>query len=441
MTTIPQIAKRLRVLLWRRADDLGRSTGFIQRQRKFSGSSFAQMLVCGALGEAELSYTDLQQYAALEGLEISAQGIEERFTPVACEFMQALLEAAVHEVVQSYLSVAIPIVERFAGVYIRDSSIINLPSSLQDQWSGVGNQNGATAALKLQVRLEYASGAVDGPALQAGRVADRRTPYTYTDEPRGSLSLSDLGYFSLVELQAREQAGQYVVLRYKCGTGLYTEDGQRLDLLAWLRQLKEPCAELPVLVGATERVPLRLLAEKVPPEVLEQRHRQLREYARKKQATLKAETLALAEWTLILTNVPAPELTLAEAKVLLYLRWQVELLFKLWKSVLKVDEWRSENPWRILCELYAKLIAVVLSHWLFQLEWAHYPDRSLFKAAQAIQKLAAPLILALHQRLDLCEILEQIRHCIQVSAHTNKRRKKPATFQSLLNCSASGGLT
>lgn len=439
--TIAEIAENVTRLLGSEADELGTSSGFIQRRRKLSGSSFAQMLVGGALGTPELSYTDMVQYAALADVKISAQGVAQRFTATGARFMAALLERAVNYVVASELSVVVPVLTQFTGVYIRDSSVIGLPRSLVEHWPGVGNAAGESAAVKLQVRLNYNTGALDGPVLQAGRMADRSTPYCSDDEPRGSLSLADLGYFNLEELRERDQRGQYVIVRYKQGTVLYTAGGTRLDLLAWLQQLNEPRAELQVCVGQRQRLPMRLLVERVPSEVAEQRRRRLREYARKKQTTPRAETLALTEWTMVLTNAPGTMLTFEAVQVLLYVRWQVELLFKLWKSQLRVDEWRSDNPWRILCELYGKLIAAVLSQWVFQLELWRYPDRSLVKATLALQKFAGSLVQALRHPEALAATLQWISDCICHTAHTNKRRQRPATFQALLACPVGGGLT
>ena len=74
-------------------------------------------------------------------------------------------------------------------------------------------------------------------------------------------------------------------------------------------------------------------------------------------------------------------LSLPEALVLMRIRWQIELLFKLWKSHGRVDEWRTTNPTRILCEVYAKLIGLVFQQWILAASsWAD-PERSLFKAA------------------------------------------------------------
>jgi IS4 transposase len=64
--------------------------------------------------------------------------------------------------------------------------------------------------------------------------------------------------------------------------------------------------------------------------------------------------MALAAWNVVITNIPEELLSLDEAFVLTRVRWQIELLFKLWKSHGRVDEWRTTNPERILCEVYSE---------------------------------------------------------------------------------------
>ena len=84
-------------------------------------------------------------------------------------------------------------------------------------------------------------------------------------------------------------------------------------------------------------------------------------------------------------------LSLAEALVLMRIRWQIELLFKLWKSHGRVDEWRTKNPARILCEVYAKLLGLVFQQWiLVASNWVD-PVRSLFKAAMIVMSYAPEL--------------------------------------------------
>ena len=117
------------------------------------------------------------------------------------------------------------------------------------------------------------------------------------------------------------------------------------------------------LVGREHRLPARLLVLPVPPTVAQERRRQWRAEARREGQTPSAARLALADWTLWLTNVPPEQLSVQEAGVLARVRWQIELLFKLWKSHGGLDDTRGQRAVRVLCEVYAKLLAMVVQHW------------------------------------------------------------------------------
>jgi muconolactone delta-isomerase len=431
MSTIARVAERMQAVLFAAANRLAIELGFVKRIRKITGSLYAQALVFAVLSHPKTTYTDLVQNAATVGLEISAQGMEQRFTQEAASFMQYLLAEAVQQVIATRPA-AVPLLQRFQGVYLRDSTVISLPVALAQTWPGVGGSKGATAALKLQVELDLSRGELRGPIPQSGRTQDQRSPFQQRKLPIGALHLADLGFYNLHRLATDQLDGVFWITRLKTGTALYTPEGQRIDLLAWLSAHPEAEFEQAVLVGARERIPARLLVQRVPQEVADQRRRRTHEYARKKQVMPKAETLALADWTLVITNVPVERLSLAEALVLSAVRWQIELLFKLWKSYLRVDEWRSQNPWRILCETYAKLIGAVMVHWLSLVGAWERVDRSLPKVAQAVCKFAASLAMALPDREELIETLTRLQKCIQATCKMNHRKKHPNTYQTLL---------
>jgi hypothetical protein len=71
--------------------------------------------------------------------------------------------------------------------------------------------------------------------------------------------------------------------------------------------------------------------------------------------------LRLADWTILLTNVPPEMLGVQEALVLMRWSFQIELLWKLWKEHGKLDTWRSYKPERILTEIYAKLLGLIIT--------------------------------------------------------------------------------
>ena len=144
--------------------------------------------------------------------------------------------------------------------------------------------------------------------------------------------------------------------------------------------------------------------------------------------------LALNDWAVLVTNASQEMMSLTEAFALRRIRWQIELLFKLWKSHNHIDKWRSEKPLRILCEVYAKLIVTIIQHWISLSSCWKYPDRSLHKAAKTIRRFGAYLAIVLNSDslADLCKALSIIDNCLSFGCRINKRKKKPNTYQHLM---------
>ena len=134
----------------------------------------------------------------------------------------------------------------------------------------------------------------------------------------------------------------------------------------------------------------------------------------------------------MVTNLPTEHLASAEALVLLRLRWQIELLFKLWKQTFALDTWRTKLPWQILTEVFAKLLLVVVQHWILLLGcWGEH-DRSLVKAARILRAQAFDLAAVLPDFSSLVLTLETILPALACCS-VRKRKTRPATFQ-LLEC-------
>ncbi len=350
-------------------------------------------------------------------------------TETAATLLYEVLQTAVGQVVAA-VPAAVPVLARFTGVYLLDSTQLALPADLADVWPGNGGKDSG-AALKLQVQWEWLSGQLVRLDLQPGRSADNAAPAQAVPVPPGSLRLADLGYFRLETLAETAAAGAYFLTRLKAGTHLFTADGQPLDLLRWLRAPGAAVRDEPVQVGARQHLPARLITVRVPAKVAAERRRKLRRAAEVKGQTVSAERLALAGWTLLLTNATPALLSAEEVQVVTAVRWQIELLFKLWKGHGQLAVSRSAQPWRRLCEIYAKLLGLLIQHWLWLLGAWERPDRSLVQAAQIVQQFALSLALALAVRTRLEHLLATLQRCLANVGRLNKRRQKPSTFQRL----------
>ena len=431
MPTIAQVATSMQRVLTTVADEAARRSGFIQRQRKVSGAAFVQALVFAWWANPAATAEDRAQAAAARGVDISAYGLDKRCTEQAADCLHQVLAAAVEQVVAAE-PVAVPLLRRFTAVEVYDGSVLTLPDALREEWPGCGGSAPSGAALKIGVRLDLVSGRLHGPVLGAGRDHDQTLPLGATALPPAGLRLADLGFFDLALLGAIGARRGFWRSRWQANTAVADADGTRLDLIALLRATPDGRLDRPVLLGAAARLPARLLAVRVPQEVADQRRRKLREEAAKHGRPVSATRLALADWTILVTNVPPDRLTLAEALVLLRARWQIERLFDLWKQHGRRDKTRSGQPWRILCEVYATLLALLIQRWvLLTGVWAH-PDRSFVKAARTVRQRALALADALDEPAELERALARLARCLRAGCRVAKRRQSPGTAQQLL---------
>src|SRR5690242_18058821 len=117
MTTVPQLAQALQTVLTTTADVAARRTGFVQRQSKLTGAAFVQALVFGWLANPHATVEALAQAAAVAGVAISPQGLDQRYTEAAAAFLEQVLACAIRAVVAAD-PVAIPLLERFTAVVL-----------------------------------------------------------------------------------------------------------------------------------------------------------------------------------------------------------------------------------------------------------------------------------------------------------------------------------
>ncbi|MEO8957204.1 MAG: transposase, partial [Ktedonobacteraceae bacterium] len=113
------------------------------------------------------------------------------------------------------------------------------------------------------------------------------------------------------------------------------------------------------------------------------------------------------------TNVPASLMSLAQACVVMKIRWQIELLFKLWKQEALLDEWSSSKPWRILCEVYAKLLAMVIQHWVMLVACDDDPHASWTGVAEIVRQQVPTLVHGFRQHLSLGKALRLVRESVR----------------------------
>jgi len=329
----------------------------------------AQTVIFGFWQDPELRLSGLAQIAGRREVNVTESAISQRFTP-ECAAMFLNIMQRLAEVRLESEKVDIPLLKQFSAVIVEDSTSISLPTELVNIWQGCrGKEGKSRAAVKVFVQWNVLNGALFGPRLSDGRMNDHKTPFDIDELPEGSLYIADLGFFAIerfVRITKGKKGKRYFVSRLQAKTNLYNHRGHRIHLAGILPKHVGQVREIGVVLGQKNGLPVRLILIKVPEEVARERQDRIRQTTQKNGDVPSEEILALAHWTIVITNIPRKRVNYAEILVLLRLRWQIERLFRLWKEDGKIDEWRTKKPYRILCELYAKMCAMIIQQAFMQ---------------------------------------------------------------------------
>jgi hypothetical protein len=464
MDSITRVSALAQQFLVERPKQLERRSGFVQRSTaRLDGATFVQMCVLGWLHNAAASYSQLNHVLASLDIHVRNQAIEERFGPASTRLMRQLLEEAAGQLVEGP-ALELALWEHFpGGVYLQDGTVVSLPNVLSNEWCGSGGPVGSNASgLRIQARWEMRCGGLHGLWLQEARASERSGPAMQTPYPHDSLRIVDTAYLSYADMRAASQSRRYWITGVKADMLFRDRQGRWWNLVDWVGTQPEDVQVVDewVQAGKADQVPVRLIALRLPKEVVDRRKqranreverrphskgiqrcgrrpkrgpgRHPRQRARKRHK-VSARRQRLQQWLLVLTNVPAHKLSAEQVVALMRLRWQMELLWKLYKQEGKIDTWRSGKPQRILTELYAKVLGLLLEHWVtIQGCWAD-PRRSLCKARQVLQWTVAWLVLAIRGAVAWLVVFTLMGAAMGSNCWTDRRRHPPGTFQLLDN--------
>jgi hypothetical protein len=373
-----------------------RETKFVQRESKLTGHLF---LITDTFAMSIYANPTLEQLTALLDQvldrfdeEISRVSLHQRINLYAVQFFEAMLAQAIRITLPP--APTLKLLKHFGAVLIVDSTSFQVPATLAYLFRGSGGHSSA-AAIKIRFGYDLKSGRLFY-TIQEGITNDNQTGHGFEEEVHaGSLRITDLGFFNSQGFAALDAKGAYFLSRLKTGVTLYqrTKAGAfiPLDLLQFVRQLKPPQADLAVAVQQKQPVfPLRLVVEKVPATVVRHRIRRKQQECQRKGRAFSPAFKGLASVNMYITNVPKQKLPSHVCRVLYAMRWQIELIFKLWKSNFALERVAGIRSERVLCSLYAKLVCIFVTSklvfWTRNYLWnTRKRELSEFRASKVLQ--------------------------------------------------------
>ena len=157
-----------------------------------------------------------------------------------------------------------------------------------------------------------------------------------------------------------------------------------------------------VFLGKEAQVKVRIICHKLTAEQAACRRRKANLLAKSHKYTSSEKNQKLLDWSIFVTNIPEKIVINEHISSIYRARWQIELLFKLYKSNIQIEELNgtTKEP-RVLCELYAKLCAALIFQGISNcLELKRDIEISLTKALIELQRRSRELFLVLRKTVD-----------------------------------------
>jgi hypothetical protein len=448
---IPEINEIVNFYTPELVEKIAKQTDFVQRESRLGGIEFLGVMTQGlfCFPDASLSQMSAMAKDINPELDISKQGFDERINEFGVSFLKSMFSKALELSTAKLINKEIPsLLDSFRKVHLLDSTYIPLPSKLSDVWSGYGG-DGSKAGMKLQLMIEYKSGNYESIVTTDGVTSDQR----YMGEVVKQIGLNelliyDLGYSKQDYMIAISQRESYFVSRFNHQLNLYKsviddmsvenvlvdKALRRFDLETELRKLdvskeiskdlgKESLHEFELYISNSGKLlKIRLIVESVPKSIVEQRIKKAKRKAGKKSRKPSAKYLYLQNWNLYITNIEKEKIVAKDIILLYKIRWQVEIVFKSWKSYHGLEHLEGKRKSRIECFMYGRLIMIVIMCFLFNTihrnVWnTQCREASLLKVIKHFQVKGIKILSLLLAPVNLAkflfeEFLGACRHCL-----------------------------
>lgn len=347
---------------------LGETTGQCQRQRKVTPYRLALSLIqsLGA-GRVESIADLLREFNRLHGEQVQYKPFHNQLAKASFpEFMRKLCAMLMEKLSGEVLAFekGSPFT-RFNSLHLHDGSSFALKSTLQEEYPGRFTKV-SPAAVELHVTMDLLSEMPHTISL----AADSESEVHFAPEPcqiEGGLLLADRMFFIKSYLADIQRHGGHYVVKTK-GTlnpivrRAWRQDGS--EIKRWrerpLKTLKsaiakEKAVEMDVYWSSKDKLETRLVV------TWEQENKRLRYLA---------------------TNLPREEFTLEQVCDVYRLRWQIELLFKEWKSYTNLHAFGTGNADLAEGLIWASICAALVKRFL-----AHATER-VFRVAISTRNVA-----------------------------------------------------
>lgn len=374
---------------------LSRETGFSERDGKMQVCHFIEGFFRMALRGLNTYSQWAQWIGILNRKPVSKQAVWERITSEAAAFIKSLLQDKLSQTYNKLNKSKDKLFFVFKHVYLQDSTTIKLPDALSKDFPGTTIKGKKKATARINTIYDLCNSIFIHFGLWSFTKNDQSlsdTILAYLQE--GDLVIRDLGFFVIAILKKITSKGAYFLTRKPYGVNVYDiKTGKRLILKKLLGRKKY--IDMNVIAGDKCRIECRIIAIRLPEKLAEERRRKARK-DRDRRLNHSTEYYDLLGYAIFLTNVSQSVWTFQQIQEIYRLRWQIEIIFKSWKSCFHIEKLihaQCKNKARIEFIIYAMLLYISLFHVKF---YNYFKNTIYRKTGRSLSLLKFALFMACH---------------------------------------------
>ena len=347
---------------------IAQRTQFVKREpKKIAPLNFIISLFMCMFDESKTYENNAEKIGTLINDTVSKQAVEKRTKKETVDWLKEILLLTLIKIsnIKQHAFFNSDLFSKFNRVIFNDSTYISVSPKLYDYYGGSKNQTKKkTATLKIQAYVDILKEQFCHFEITPYNKNDQAASYDIFDVAQPyDLIIRDLGYFTLTVFKKIVENSIYFISRLRSNTALFLQDCKtELNLLDYLKKHKNlEYIDINILVGKKEKLPARLVANKLPKDEAKKRKRKALKN-RDRRCNISKTNLQLLGWEIYITNI-LPTVWDAKTVCEVYrLRWRIEIIFKSWKSFFRITNVPDAKIERVECYLYFTLIAVTLIH-------------------------------------------------------------------------------
>lgn len=256
----------------------------------------------------------------------------------------------------------------FNRVRIKDSTTFEVHESLANIFEGFGKGGGPNSKAGVTIPFEFdiKDNKIIDIDIRSAVESDSKDAFAKKEDiKKNDLIIRDLGFYSddLIEHYIKTEAFFISKLYHNGSVRLDPNKDEKLDFQKLFNQMissGQTHLDIPVYIGKKRR-PVRLIITLMPEDVYKKRITKVNKKNRSTGYTTSNEYKARAHFNLFICNISPEQCSFKTICNLYKIRWQIELVFKIWKSVMNIHKIPKMSSARMLTILYAKLLWIFIN--------------------------------------------------------------------------------